>query len=133
MEGLKLKPTTYTLIATILFTVLVCSVKGQIGQINMPCTSSMISGFTPCMDYITGSTADGSSPTPGCCDAFESLMSTSLDCGCMLVTGSLPLSLGYIKRNLAISLPRLCGTDDAAVKCQGIHTYILHFDPFKVG
>ncbi|XP_022899038.1 protein YLS3-like [Olea europaea var. sylvestris] len=78
------------------------------GQINTPCSSSMISSFTPCFSYLTGSSGTGSSPTAECCDSLKNLMSDSMDCTCLIVTGNVPVSIPFISRPLAISLPRMC-------------------------
>ncbi|KAJ6336024.1 hypothetical protein OIU78_012596 [Salix suchowensis] len=98
MEGLKV----IKLMAA-LSTLMVISVKGQI---STPCTISMISSFTPCINFITGST-NGSPPTASCCGSFRSLMSTGMDCACLLLTANVPVQLP-INRTLAISLPRAC-------------------------
>ncbi|KAI3449663.1 hypothetical protein Pfo_006328 [Paulownia fortunei] len=77
-------------------------------QISTPCTSSMINTFTPCLNYVTGSSGTGSSPTQDCCNSLKSLMTDSMDCTCLIVTGNVPVSIPFINRNLAISLPRVC-------------------------
>ncbi|KAI5680243.1 hypothetical protein M9H77_01470 [Catharanthus roseus] len=78
------------------------------GQISTPCTASMITSFTPCLNFITGSTANGqSSPTQDCCDSVKSMVADSVDCGCLILTGNVPLSLPF-NRTLAISLPQIC-------------------------
>ncbi|KAF8019897.1 hypothetical protein BT93_G0553 [Corymbia citriodora subsp. variegata] len=76
-------------------------------QISTPCTVSMISTFTPCFNFITGSSANGSSPSSSCCDSFKSLMRTSIDCTCLVLTANVPISLP-INRTLALSLPQAC-------------------------
>ncbi|KAL2535421.1 AAI domain-containing protein [Forsythia ovata] len=35
-------------------------------------------------------------------------MSDSMDCTCLIVTGNVPVSIPFINRTLAISLPRMC-------------------------
>ncbi|KAA8543265.1 hypothetical protein F0562_021240 [Nyssa sinensis] len=103
MEGFKAFP---CLIATLLVLFPLISVNGQI---STPCTSSMISSFTPCINYITGSTSSGSSPTSDCCASLGSLISDSMDCSCLIITGNVPLSLPFpINPSLAISLPQAC-------------------------
>ncbi|KAL3531321.1 hypothetical protein ACH5RR_010643 [Cinchona calisaya] len=80
------------------------------GQISTPCTSSMMSSFTPCLNYITGSSGNGmSSPTADCCKSLKSLLTDSVNCGCLVITGNVPVSLPF-NRTLAISLPLLCKT-----------------------
>ncbi|WOG83672.1 hypothetical protein DCAR_0102849 [Daucus carota subsp. sativus] len=80
----------------------------------------MISSFTPCLNYLTGSTGTGGSPTGDCCGALRSLTSTSMDCACLIVTGNVPFSLP-INRTLAISLPKACraaGVKGVPVQCK---------------
>ncbi|KAK9083804.1 hypothetical protein Scep_030275 [Stephania cephalantha] len=87
-------------------------------QITSPCTLSMISSFTPCMNFITGSSSNGSSsPTSDCCGSLRSLMTSSMDCGCLLITASVPLNLP-INRVLAISLPRACNMGAVPIQCK---------------
>ncbi|XP_011079978.1 non-specific lipid-transfer protein 3 [Sesamum indicum] len=86
-------------------------------QISTPCTSSMITTFTPCLNYVTGSSGRGSSPTEDCCNSLKSLMNDGMDCACLIVTGNVPLSIPFINRNLAISLPRVCQTS-VPVQCK---------------
>ncbi|KAL0371286.1 UNVERIFIED_CONTAM: hypothetical protein Sangu_0446700 [Sesamum angustifolium] len=86
-------------------------------QISTPCTSSMIATFTPCLNFVTGSSSRGSSPTQDCCNSLKSLMNDGMDCACLIVTGNVPLSIPFINRNLAISLPRMCQTS-VPVQCK---------------
>ncbi|KAE8730675.1 hypothetical protein F3Y22_tig00002919pilonHSYRG00344 [Hibiscus syriacus] len=54
----------------------------------------MISTFTPCLNFITGSSGNGSSsPTQGCCSSLKSIMSSSMDCACLIFTANIPLQL----------------------------------------
>ncbi|KAF7120219.1 hypothetical protein RHSIM_Rhsim13G0026900 [Rhododendron simsii] len=106
MEGLKGFRAIVAMTAAVL--VVTCSVISVQAQISTPCTASQVTSFTPCINFITGSSAGGSgTPTAGCCDSVESLMSGSMDCACLIVTGNVPISLP-INRTLAISLPRAC-------------------------
>ncbi|KAL2510701.1 Bifunctional inhibitor/lipid-transfer protein/seed storage 2S albumin superfamily protein [Abeliophyllum distichum] len=68
----------------------------------------MVSSFTPCFNYLTGSSGNGSSPTAECCNSLKNLMSDSMDCTCLIVTGNVPVSIPFISRALAISLPQMC-------------------------
>ncbi|KAK4418294.1 hypothetical protein Salat_2242100 [Sesamum alatum] len=77
----------------------------------------MISSFTPCLNYVTGSSGRGSSPTEDCCNSLKSLMNDGMDCACLIVTGNVPLSIPFINRNLAISLPGVCQTS-VPVQCK---------------
>ncbi|XVE73101.1 hypothetical protein DITRI_Ditri11bG0090600 [Diplodiscus trichospermus] len=113
MEGLKV----FQLIA-ILSTLSIISVKGQI---STACTASMISTFTPCLNFITGSTSNGTSPTQGCCGSLKSLMSSSMDCACLIITANVPFQLP-INRTLALSLPRACNMGGVPVQCKASGT-----------
>ncbi|KAM1475147.1 hypothetical protein ACFX2I_031082 [Malus domestica] len=98
-------------------TLLIISLRLVNGQISTPCTASMISSVTPCANYITGSTSNGGSPTPGCCSSLKSLMGTGMDCACLLITGGVPVQLP-INRTLALSLPRACKMGGVPVQCK---------------
>lgn len=88
-------------------------------QISTPCTVSMLTSFTPCLNFITGSTRNGaSSPSTACCDSLKSVMSSSVDCGCLLITGNVPFSLP-INRTIAITLPRACNSASVPIQCKG--------------
>lgn len=88
------------------------------GQISTPCNASIISSFTPCMNLLTNSTANGTSPSADCCNSLKSLTSGGLDCLCLIVTGSVPFQIP-INRSLAISLPRACNMPGVPVQCKG--------------
>ncbi|KAF4370162.1 hypothetical protein F8388_007303, partial [Cannabis sativa] len=64
------------------------------GQISTPCTFTMITSFTPCLNFITGSSSNGQSqaPTTGCCSSLRTLLSSGMDCACLLVTASVPFN-----------------------------------------
>ncbi|KAI6695547.1 hypothetical protein NL676_023257 [Syzygium grande] len=76
-------------------------------QISMPCTASMISSFTPCFNFITGSSSNASTPSSGCCDSFKSLLRSSIDCTCLVLTANVPIPLP-VNQTLALSLPQAC-------------------------
>ncbi|KAK9664325.1 hypothetical protein RND81_14G033500 [Saponaria officinalis] len=84
-----------------------------------PCTSSMLTSFTPCINYLTNSTSTGtsSSPTTGCCNSLRSLMSNGSGCICQILTGGVPFRLP-INRTLAISLPKACNQPGVPVQCK---------------
>ena len=88
------------------------------GQINSPCSPSIIARFTPCMNLLTNSTANGTSPTADCCDYLRSLTGSGMDCLCLIVTASVPFQLP-INRSLAISLPQACNMPGVPVQCRG--------------
>ncbi|XP_077247748.1 non-specific lipid transfer protein GPI-anchored 20-like [Tasmannia lanceolata] len=103
---------------TLLVLALAISIVPISGQITTGCTNSMISSFTPCLNFITGSSANGSSPTAGCCSSLSSLLSSSTDCACLILTGNVPFQLP-INRALAISLPRACNGASVPLQCKG--------------
>ncbi|CAK9147032.1 unnamed protein product [Ilex paraguariensis] len=99
-------------------TLLVFLFSSANAQISTACTNSMITSFTPCINYITGSTSNGaSSPSADCCNSVKSLMSTSLDCACLLLIGNVPVSFPF-NRSLALSLPRACH-GGVPIQCEG--------------
>lgn len=87
------------------------------GQVTTSCTASMISSFSPCMNFLTNSTATGTSPTADCCSALKSLTSNGRDCACLIVTGNVPFQIP-INRSLAISLPRACNMPGVPLQCK---------------
>ncbi|CAK8573697.1 unnamed protein product [Lathyrus sativus] len=87
-------------------------------QINTPCNPSTLSTlFTPCMSFLTNSSANGTSPTTQCCTALKSLTSGGMDCLCLIVTASVPFKIP-INRTLAVSLPRACKMPGVPVQCK---------------
>ncbi|CAN0898103.1 Non-specific lipid transfer protein GPI-anchored 16 [Linum grandiflorum] len=89
--------------------------------ISTPCTTSMVSSFTPCINFITGSSSNGSStssPAAGCCDAFKELVAASMDCACLVVMANVPIQLPFVPP-LSISLPRACKLG-VPLRCKGI-------------
>ncbi|ONH93551.1 hypothetical protein PRUPE_8G237800 [Prunus persica] len=103
---------------TIPITLLIISLTSINGQISTPCTASMISNFTPCINYITGSSSNGTSPpTQSCCSSVKSLLGTGTDCACLLITASVPVQLP-INRTLALSLPRACNMGGIPLQCK---------------
>ncbi|XP_023874958.1 non-specific lipid transfer protein GPI-anchored 20 [Quercus suber] len=87
------------------------------GQINSPCSASMISSFSPCMGFVTNSSANGTSPTADCCNSLKSLTSGGMGCLCLILTGNIPLPMS-INRTTAISLPRACNMAAIPVQCK---------------
>ncbi|CAH1435464.1 unnamed protein product [Lactuca virosa] len=97
---------------------LCCVVSPVYTQINTPCTPSMITTFTPCLNFITNSTTNGSStPTSDCCNSLKSITSSGTDCLCLIVTGSVPFQIP-INQTLAISLPRACRMPGVPLQCK---------------
>ncbi|KAI3704182.1 hypothetical protein L1987_74397 [Smallanthus sonchifolius] len=87
-------------------------------QITTPCSPAMITSFTPCLNFITNSTTNGTStPTSDCCNSLKSLTSRGTDCLCLIVTGSVPFQIP-VNRTLAISLPRACRMPGVPLQCK---------------
>ncbi|XP_021764394.1 non-specific lipid transfer protein-like 1 [Chenopodium quinoa] len=102
------------------------------GQVTTPCTASMIATFTPCMNYLTSSTANGSSPSSNCCGALRSVMSSSVDCACLMVTASIPLPQ-LVNRTLALGLPRVCNSGGVPIKCEASGSPLPAPGPLQFG
>ncbi|KAI9089766.1 hypothetical protein K1719_029059 [Acacia pycnantha] len=103
------------------------------GQISTPCNASIINSFTPCMNYLTNSSSGGSSsPTTQCCDSLKSLTAGSMDCLCLIFTGSVPFQLP-INRTLAISLPRACRMQRVPVQCKATGSPLPAPGPASLG
>ncbi|OVA15518.1 Bifunctional inhibitor/plant lipid transfer protein/seed storage helical domain [Macleaya cordata] len=78
----------------------------------------MISSFTPCLNFITQNAGNGSaSPTADCCTSLKSLLSSSMECSCLIITGNVPFQIP-INRTLAISLPQACKLGGVPVQCK---------------
>lgn len=88
------------------------------GQVATSCTSMLITTFTPCLNFVTGSTNGGGSPTEQCCGSLAEMVRTGADCFCLILTGNVPFSLP-INRTLAVSLPKLCNSMSVPLKCRG--------------
>ncbi|KAF5943078.1 hypothetical protein HYC85_020720 [Camellia sinensis] len=86
-------------------------------QIQSTCTASMLSSVSPCMNFITNSTANGTSPTTDCCNSLRSLTSNGMACLCLIAIGSVPFQIP-INRTVAISLPRACKMPRVPVQCK---------------
>jgi hypothetical protein len=108
---------------------LITSVKLVLGQISTPCTTSMISSFTPCANFITGSTNYNGliTPSSSCCDSLESMMSTSMDCACLLISANVPFQLLPINRVLSFFLPSACNLNGLPSQCKGTQLIIFPF------
>ena len=103
------------------------------GQISTACANSMISSFTPCLNFITGSSGNGSSPSRDCCSALGSVLQSSTDCACLVLTGNVPFQLP-INRTLAISLPRACNIASVPLQCRGkiLRSFVSRFPQIKI-
>ncbi|KVH94377.1 Bifunctional inhibitor/plant lipid transfer protein/seed storage helical domain-containing protein [Cynara cardunculus var. scolymus] len=102
------------------------------GQISSPCSVSMITSFTPCVNFVTGSSSNGRSPTASCCSAVESLTTTSMECMCLIVTGNVAFSLpNPINQALAITLPKACKSKRVPLQCKCSKKAMLAPTPSK--
>ncbi|EYU23234.1 hypothetical protein MIMGU_mgv1a023236mg [Erythranthe guttata] len=123
--------TLLALIVLIISSVLLFGAKAQ-QIISTPCTSSVITTFTPCLNYVTGSSGTASSPTKDCCDSLKSLMTNNMDCVCLIVTGNVPFSLPFLNSNLAISLPRVC-QNSVPLRCEASKAVVVVAAPPPTG
>ncbi|KAI8566284.1 hypothetical protein RHMOL_Rhmol02G0028300 [Rhododendron molle] len=87
-------------------------------QISIPCTASMVSSFTPCINYVTNSSSTGASPTAGCCTSLASILSGGTDCMCQMATGATSALPIPINRTLALSLPKACKMSGVPLQCK---------------
>ncbi|VAI37903.1 non-specific lipid-transfer protein-like protein At2g13820 [Triticum dicoccoides] len=110
------------LVLAVAVAVLPAAVSGQAG-VATSCTASLISTFTPCLNFVTGSTNGGGSPTLQCCRAVAGVVRTGADCACLILTGNVPFGLP-INRTLAISLPRVCKSLSVPLVCRDTATQI---------
>ncbi|CAK9154404.1 unnamed protein product [Ilex paraguariensis] len=87
------------------------------GQISTSCTPSMLITFAPCMNFITNSTSNATSPSSNCCNSLRSLAGNGTQCLCLIVTGNAPFQMP-INQTLAISLPRACNMPSVPLQCK---------------
>ena len=87
---------------------------------STPCTASMLTSFTPCMNFLTNSSSTGASPTADCCTSLRSLMTNGKDCLCQILIAGVPFRIP-INRTLAISLPKACNQPGVPIQCKGTH------------
>ncbi|XP_047062660.1 non-specific lipid transfer protein GPI-anchored 20-like [Lolium rigidum] len=91
-------------------------VSGQ--AVVTSCAASLVTSFTPCLGYITGSTnGGGSSPTADCCQSLAAVVSASTSCACLILTGNVPFGLP-INRTLALTLPKACNSMSVPLQCK---------------
>ncbi|OIV91497.1 hypothetical protein TanjilG_26466 [Lupinus angustifolius] len=84
-------------------------------QISTPCNTGMVNRlFTPCVNFITSSSGNGTSPTTECCSALKSLTTDGVDCLCLLLTATVPFKIPTI----AISLPNACNMPGVPLQCK---------------
>ncbi|KAK2980620.1 hypothetical protein RJ640_011428 [Escallonia rubra] len=126
--------TPFSSLVSALAIILVVSIMPVYGQIGTPCTASMITSFTPCINFVTNSTGstNGSSPTAACCNSLKSITSNSTDCLCLIATGSIPFQIP-INRTLAISLPRSCNMPGVPLQCKAAGAPIPAPGPAALG
>ncbi|XP_012069671.1 non-specific lipid-transfer protein-like protein At2g13820 [Jatropha curcas] len=102
------------------------------GQISTPCTPSMLSTFSPCMNFLTNSSSNGTSPSQQCCSSLKNLTSNGVDCFCLIATGSVPFQIP-INRSLAISLPRACNMPGVPLQCKATGSPVPASGPASLG
>lgn len=89
------------------------------GQITTPCTTTLINTITPCANFITGSTNNiGFTPSSTCCESLLSLISTSVECACLIITANVPIQLP-INSVLSLLLPQACNVNEMPALCKG--------------
>ncbi|XP_062188930.1 non-specific lipid transfer protein GPI-anchored 20-like, partial [Phragmites australis] len=79
-----------------------------------PGRASLVTSFTPCLDFITNGTA---SLTADCCRSLGALVKASTGCACLILTGNVPLGVP-INRTLAVTLPKACNSMSVPLQCR---------------
>ncbi|KAG5086361.1 hypothetical protein AAZX31_19G144400 [Glycine max] len=120
-------------IRVILATLIVASVNLVYGQVSTSCTTSMMSSFTPCANIITGSTNNGLVPPSTCCDLLRSLMSTNMDCACMVISANAPFFQQPLSQALALSLSQACNINGVPLQCKASGSPLLVPGPAVLG
>ncbi|XP_040382207.1 non-specific lipid transfer protein GPI-anchored 20-like [Oryza brachyantha] len=106
--------------AMVVVAALLAPAAGQ--AVAASCTASLITSFTPCFNFVTGSSGGGngtagSTPTADCCRSLAALIDTSAGCACLVLTGNVPLGIP-INRTLAVTLPRACNSMSVPLQCK---------------
>ncbi|XP_073136629.1 non-specific lipid transfer protein GPI-anchored 20-like [Henckelia pumila] len=84
------------------------------------CTSSMITTFTPCVNFVANGTLNTTTTPPSaCCTSLTSLMGSRKECFCQIVTGNAPFQIP-INQTLAVSLPRACNMPGVPLQCKAL-------------
>ncbi|KAK7393517.1 hypothetical protein VNO78_22075 [Psophocarpus tetragonolobus] len=102
---------------TVMLSLIITAVNLVTGQISTPCTTSMVNTITPCANFITGSINNGLTPSATCCDSLLSLISTRVDCACLLISANVPFPVP-INKLLAFFLPQACNVHEMPALCK---------------
>ncbi|KAI3841357.1 hypothetical protein MKW98_007838 [Papaver atlanticum] len=95
------------------------SVSPIYGKTTTSCSASVVSSFTPCLSYVTGTSGNGFFPSSQCCYNLKEIVGTSMDCACLLITGNVPFSSLPVNRTLAKSLLLACNMSGVPFECKG--------------
>ncbi|GMH18833.1 hypothetical protein Nepgr_020674 [Nepenthes gracilis] len=101
--------------AVALMALVIQSARGQVA--GSSCSASMITSFTPCLGFLSNSSANGTSPTADCCSALKSLLGSGTNCLCQMVTGAVPFRVPI---NRTLALPRACSIAGVPISCKAI-------------
>ncbi|KAG2631971.1 non-specific lipid transfer protein GPI-anchored 20-like [Panicum virgatum] len=105
--------------------------SGQAGAAS--CTASLITSFTPCLNFLTNSTSGGGSPpTQDCCRSLAALVNASSGCACLILTGNVPLGVP-VNRTLAVTLPKACHSAAVPLQCRDTSAQIPAPGPIAGG
>ncbi|KAI3898358.1 hypothetical protein MKW92_018682 [Papaver armeniacum] len=106
-------------VITTIVVLVAISVSPVYGKTSAPCSASVVSSFTPCLSYVTGSGGNGVFPSSQCCYNLKEIVGASMDCACLLITGNVPFSSLPINRTLAKSLLLACNMSGVPFACKG--------------
>ncbi|PUZ68586.1 hypothetical protein GQ55_2G040300 [Panicum hallii var. hallii] len=129
--GLNLNLAMRLLAAAAVVASLAAPASGQGGAAS--CTASLITSFTPCLNFLTNSTnGGGSAPTQDCCRSLAALVNASTGCACLILTGNVPLG-APINRTLAVTLPKACDSAAVPLQCRDTSAQIPAPGPVAAG
>ncbi|PHT49509.1 hypothetical protein CQW23_09256 [Capsicum baccatum] len=83
--------------------------------VTSPCTATMLTSFTPCMNFLTNNGT--AAPSAGCCNALKTMMGNGSACLCVIATGGIPFQIP-INPNTTMSLPRACNMGRVPLQCK---------------
>ncbi|TVU41753.1 hypothetical protein EJB05_15299, partial [Eragrostis curvula] len=109
---------------------LISPASGQAPPAAASCTTSLLTSFTPCFNFLTNS-SNGAAPTADCCRSLAALMSASTGCACLILTGNVPLGVP-VNRTLAVNLPKACNSMSVPLQCRDTSTQVPAPGPVPV-
>ncbi|CAN4116518.1 unnamed protein product [Withania somnifera] len=84
--------------------------------VTSPCTATMLTSFTPCLNFLANGNGTAT-PSAGCCNALRTMMGNGSACLCVIATGGIPFQIP-ISPNATMSLPQACNMARVPLQCK---------------